>query len=441
MLKLFQPAPVIDPLPKERVDKEYKKLRLQVFLGIFIGYAGYYLVRKNFSIAMPALEQMGFDKADLGWALSAVSIAYGISKFVMGTVSDHSNARVFIPLGLIASAVIMTVMGLIPWTVSSLSIMLMFCILFVNGWVQGMGWPPCGRVMVHWFSVRERGVKMSIWNIAHNIGGALMAPLAVFGIAIFGVWGGAFYFPAMVAVIIAVIAYLLVRDTPQSCGLPPIELYKPEECTQAYSAEQEKELSTKEILFGHVFNNKLLWIIAFANAFIYFVRYGVLDWAPMYLEQVKHMDLANSSWSYFAFEIAGIFGTILCGWLSDKVFKGRRGPVTIIYMLLVMLAVYIYWNSASAMVTNVAMAAIGFLIYGPVMLIGVSALDLVPKKAAGTAAGFTGLFGYLLGSAVFANIGMGYIFEHFGWDGGFILLLSACAVTVVLMLLCKENRL
>lgn len=441
MLKLFQPAPVIDPLPKERVDKEYKKLRLQVFLGIFIGYAGYYLVRKNFSIAMPALEQMGFDKADLGWALSAVSIAYGISKFVMGTVSDHSNARVFIPLGLIASAVIMTVMGLIPWTVSSLSIMLMFCILFVNGWVQGMGWPPCGRVMVHWFSVRERGVKMSIWNIAHNVGGALMAPLAVFGITIFGVWGGAFYFPAMVAVIIAVIAYLLVRDTPQSCGLPPIELYKPEECTQAYSAEQEKELSTKEILFGHVFNNKFLWIIAFANAFIYFVRYGVLDWAPMYLEQVKHMDLANSSWSYFAFEIAGIFGTILCGWLSDKVFKGRRGPVTIIYMLLVMLAVYIYWNSASAMVTNVAMAAIGFLIYGPVMLIGVSALDLVPKKAAGTAAGFTGLFGYLLGSAVFANIGMGYIFEHFGWDGGFILLLSACVVTVVLMLFCKENRL
>lgn len=389
---------------------------------------------------MPALEQMGFDKVDLGWALSAVSIAYGISKFVMGTVSDHSNARVFIPLGLIASAVIMTVMGLIPWTVSSLSIMLMFCILFVNGWVQGMGWPPCGRVMVHWFSVRERGVKMSIWNIAHNVGGALMAPLAVFGITIFGVWGGAFYFPAMVAVIIAVIAYLLVRDTPQSCGLPPIELYKPEECTQAYSAEQEKELSTKEILFGHVFNNKLLWIIAFANAFIYFVRYGVLDWAPMYLEQVKHMDLANSSWSYFAFEIAGIFGTILCGWLSDKVFKGRRGPVTIIYMLLVMLAVYIYWNSASAMVTNVAMAAIGFLIYGPVMLIGVSALDLVPKKAAGTAAGFTGLFGYLLGSAVFANIGMGYIFEHFGWDGGFILLLSACAVTIVLMLFCKENR-
>ena len=84
----------------------------------------------NTRIEVPALEEMGFDKADLGWALSAVSIAYGISKFVMGTVSDHSNARVFIPLGLVASAVIMTVMGLIPWSVSSLSILFMFCLLF-----------------------------------------------------------------------------------------------------------------------------------------------------------------------------------------------------------------------------------------------------------------------------------------------------------------------
>lgn len=97
-----------------------------------------------------------------------------------------------------------------------------------------------------------------------------MAPLAVFGITIFGVWGGAFYFPAMVAVIIAVIAYLLVRDTPQSCGLPPIELYKPEECTQAYSAEQEKELSTKEILSG------MFSIISFCGLSLLPMRLSIL---------------------------------------------------------------------------------------------------------------------------------------------------------------------
>ena len=178
MWKFLQPAAHKPELPAEKVDKEYSRLRRQVFWGIFIGYAGYYLVRKNFSIAMPALESMGYDKADLGWALSAVSIAYGISKFVMGTVSDRSNARVFIPLGLIASALIMIFMGVLPWGSISIpvAIMAMFCLLFINGWMQGMGWPPCGRVMTHWFCTKERGVKMSVWNVAHNIGGAAMAP-------------------------------------------------------------------------------------------------------------------------------------------------------------------------------------------------------------------------------------------------------------------------
>jgi len=433
MWKILQPAAHKPQLPADRIDKTYIRLRRQVFWGIFIGYAGYYLVRKNFSIAMPYLEQMGYDKSDLGWALSAVSIAYGISKFVMGTVSDRSNARVFIPLGLILSATILIFMGLMPWSGMSVSaaIPLMFGLLFLNGWMQGMGWPPCGRVMTHWFSTKERGVKMSIWNVAHNIGGAAMAPLAVFGIALFGGnWAGSFYFPALIALVIALIAYILVRDTPQSCGLPPIEIYKHE--TTRYSAADEREMTVRQILFEHVLTNRLLWLIALANAFIYFVRYGVLDWAPMYLEQVKGMALTSSSWSYFLFEIAGIFGTILCGWLSDKVFRGRRAPATILYMTLVMLAVYIYWQSGSPAVTNGAMAAIGFLIYGPVMLIGVSALDLVPKKAAGTAAGFTGLFGYLIGSAILANIGMGYIFQRFGWDGGFIALIAACGLAIAL---------
>ena len=323
MWKFLQPAAHKPELPAEKVDKEYSRLRRQVFWGIFIGYAGYYLVRKNFSIAMPALESMGYDKADLGWALSAVSIAYGISKFVMGTVSDRSNARVFIPLGLIASALIMIFMGVLPWGSISIpvAIMAMFCLLFVNGWMQGMGWPPCGRVMTHWFCTKERGVKMSVWNVAHNIGGAAMAPLAAFGITLgytlFGdPLGGAFYVPALVALAIAVIAYLMVRDTPQSCGLPPIEIWKHE--TKQYSASNEKEMTVRQILFENVLNNKLLWLIAFANAFIYFVRYGVLDWAPSYLttsvaDGGKGMALDGSSWSYFIFEIAGIFGTILCG--------------------------------------------------------------------------------------------------------------------------------
>ncbi|HUC81411.1 MAG TPA: glycerol-3-phosphate transporter [Flavisolibacter sp.] len=427
--QILKPAAHKKELPAQEIDPTYKKLRTQVFLGIFLGYAGYYLVRKNFSMVMPDLIQQGYSKADVGVALSAISISYGISKFVMGTVSDRSNARVFLTLGLVLSALTMIVMGLFPFATASIGIM--FALLFVNGWFQGMGWPPCGRVVVHWFSVKERGTKMSIWNVAHNVGGGLMAPIAIAGLTVFGTWQGKLFFPAVVALAVAFITYLLVRDTPQSCGLPPIEKYKGT-YTKDYNEAHEKELSTKQILLDYVLVNKLIWYIAFANAFIYLVRYGVLDWAPTYLEEAKGFSLKQTGWAYFLYEWAGIPGTLICGWLSDKVFGGRRAPATIIYMVLVMFAVFVYWKNPAGnpLVDNIALIAIGFLIYGPVMLIGVHALDLVPKKAAGTAAGLTGLFGYL-GGAVFANAAMGYVVDAWGWDGGFYVLLAACVLAIL----------
>lgn len=429
LLTLLKPAPHKTPLPAERVDKEYKKLRFQVFAGIFLGYAGYYLVRKNFSMVMPDLIAKGFTKTDLGIALSAISIAYGISKFVMGTVSDRSNARVFLTLGLILSSLTMFAMGIFPFATSSIAIM--FTLLFINGWVQGMGWPPCGRVVVHWFSIKERGTRMSVWNVAHNVGGGLMAPVAVAGCALFGTWESKLFFPALVALVVALIAYLLVRDTPQSCGLPPIEQHK-NTYSSDYNASHEKELSTKQILLDYVLVNKMIWYIALANVFIYLVRYGVLDWAPTYLKEAKGFSLNDTSLAYFLYEWAGIPGTLLCGWLSDKIFKGRRAPATIIYMVLVTIAVFTYWKNppGNPLVDNIALIAIGFLIYGPVMLIGVHALDLVPKKAAGTAAGLTGFFGYL-GGAVFANAAMGYVVDQWGWNGGFAVLLAACLLSIV----------
>jgi OPA family glycerol-3-phosphate transporter-like MFS transporter len=427
--QLLRPAVHKVPLPSHEIDPEYKRLRRQVFLGIFLGYAGYYLVRKNFSMVMPDLIQQGYTKADVGVALSAISISYGISKFVMGTVSDRSDARVFLSLGLVLSALTMIVMGLFPFATASIAVM--FTLLFINGWFQGMGWPPCGRVMVHWFSVKERGTKMSVWNVAHNVGGGLMAPIAIAGLTVFGTWQGKLFFPAMVALAVAFVSYLLIRDTPQSCGLPPIEKYKGS-YTKNYNESHEKELSTRQILLDYVLVNKLIWYIALANAFIYLVRYGVLDWAPTYLKEAKGFSLSETGWAYFLYEWAGIPGTLICGWLSDKVFGGRRAPATIIYMLLVTVAVFVYWKNPAGnpLVDNVALIAIGFLIYGPVMLIGVHALDLVPKKAAGTAAGLTGLFGYL-GGAVFANAAMGYVVDAYGWDGGFYVLLAACVLSVV----------
>lgn len=97
-------------LPASQVDATYKSLRWQVFLGIFIGYAGYYIVRKNFSMAIPELAQFGYEKGELSIVLSMNAIAYALSKFLMGSVSDRSNARVFLPLGLLLASISMMFM-------------------------------------------------------------------------------------------------------------------------------------------------------------------------------------------------------------------------------------------------------------------------------------------------------------------------------------------
>lgn len=456
MWKFLAPPAYKAEMPAEKVDSNYKKLRWQVFLGIFIGYAGFYIVRKNFSMAIPELAPFGFETGELSIVLSMNAIAYALSKFLMGSVSDRSNARVFLPLGLVLAAISMAFM-IVPVTAigpehKMWAIALMAVLNFLVGWFNGMGWPPCGRVVTHWFSIKERGTKMSIWNCAHNVGGALVGPMAVYGAIWFGSWFygsqtqyyfliGTYAFPAAVAIFIAILAYILIRDTPQSCGLPSIEKYR-NDYPKNYSEKHEQVLTAKEIFFKYVFNNKMLWFIAIANAFVYMVRYGCLDWAPAFLKDSQGYDIKDAGWAYFAYEFAAIPGTLVCGWLSDKVFKGRRAITTIIFMALVAVFILLYWRfSYNYTIVTLSLIGIGFFIYGPVMLIGVQALDLAPKNAAGTAAGLTGFFGYFFGTAILANIVIGYVAGSVGWDWTFVLLLAACALSILFIsFTAKEER-
>jgi len=440
MISILKPAPHVERLPAGRIDSEYSRLRRRVFAGIFIGYAGYYLVRKNFSLAIPDILQHypQYTKAELGTAMTGLSIAYGFSKFLMGSVSDKSNPRFFMPLGLLLACAILAVFGLVREVYASLT--LMITLQTLNGWVNGMGWAPCGKTMVHWFSTRERGRAVSVWNVAHNVGGALVAVIALWGVMIFGDWGAKFYFNALVAAAIALLALVLMRDTPQSCGLPPIEEHK-NDYPPDYSHEHERTFTFREIFFGHVFNNKLLWAIAVANAFVYFVRYGVVDWIPTYMQTAKNFSFKESTAAWVCFEWAAVPGTILCGWVSDKVFRSRRAPATILFMIPTLLGLVVYglnrqgplWVDIAALIT------IGFFIYGPVMLIGLQALDMVPKKAAGTAAGFTGFFGYVFGSAI-AGTGVGWLADHWGWSGVIAAMCACCLLAIVFSALTLHHR-
>ncbi len=364
MINFLKPPAPKDLVPEENIASTYKKLRLKVFLGAFIGYAGYYLVRKNLALAIPGMIQpvesggLGYTKLELGIALSAISIAYAFSKFLMGALSDRSDARKFLVIGLVASSLLMMSVGLFSFATSSVLIIFMF--MLVIGWLAGMGWPPCGRVMVHWFSHNERSFKMSLWNTSHTFGSGLMGNLAAVGTLFIGglfivdigggvfveqSWRSVFVFPSAVALLIAGFCWWALRDTPQSCGLPPIDQYR-KDFTVKKELSSEEKIPAKELFVKYIFKNKVLWLIALANIFVYLVRYGIGDWSPTYCQESGLLTSEQSKMAFSLHNYAGVPGTILCGLISSKLFKGRCAPANVIYMLLVLVFIVLYWKAA-----------------------------------------------------------------------------------------------
>ncbi|MGO1318897.1 MAG: MFS transporter [Galactobacter sp.] len=442
----FLSAPADAPrLGAAEVAKKYPRLRAQVFLGIFLGYAGFYLIRNNVSIVSQIFKDHDImNTVQIGIVANSVLIAYGLSKFFMAMLSDRSNARYFLPLGLALSAVVNLFVAFVPWVTASVGVFA--TVMFINGWVQGMGWPPSGRVLVHWFSTKERGWKTSIWNCAHNVGGAGVGVAAAYALHTWAAspddWRPAFWFPAIIALVVAVVAFFMIRDRPEAVGLPPIEEHRNDPAKVEVAAEEKEGSTWWATLVKHVLTNRVVWFLALTNVFVYTLRYGVLNWIPVYLGDHKGAKVSDGILGFAVFELAGIIGTLLCGWVSDKVFKGWRSGAGILFLAGTGVAILGYWllpASAPLWLFYVLIAVIGGLIYGPVMLIGLQAIDLSPKHVAGTAAGFTGLFGYILG-ATLASTGVGYLIHSFGWDVTWIAMIIVCAIAVVFMVILGRDE-
>ncbi|WP_216430116.1 MFS transporter [Arcanobacterium phocae] len=444
-LSFLAAPPKAKPLPPEKVKSVYTRMRLQVFMGIFLGYAGFYLIRNNVSLVAAILQENDLmNTVGIGIVSNAVLFSYGLSKFFMAMLSDRSNAKYFLPLGLALSAVMNLLIAFVP--VLSASVTLFATVMFINGWFQGMGWPPSGRVLVHWFSTKERGWKTSIWNCAHNVGGAGVGLIAAWALGHFASskadWTPAFWAPAIVALVIAAIAFVLIYDRPEAVGLPTIEEYRDDPAK--VEIVDTEGLTWKDMLFKHVLTNRVIVLLAITNVFVYTLRYGVLNWIPVYLTQEIHgVNIKEGIIGFAIYEGAGIIGTVLCGWVSDKVFKGWRAGAGLLFLAGVGIAIALYWlipNTAPLWIFYILIGVIGGLIYGPVMLIGLQAIDLSPRNVAGTAAGFTGLFGYLLG-ATLASSGVGILIHYFGWDVTFAVLLGVVVLSLILMwIVGKDER-
>jgi len=437
IVDLFKSDPPRAPIEDEKqIKKEYRHWRLRVFYAIYIGYAIFYFTRKSFVFAMPALiDELGFQKGQLGILCSLLSISYGVSKFFSGVISDKANLRYFMGIGLIMTGGFNLLFGL------SSSVLLFGLFLTMNGFFQGWGSPPCARLLTHWYSQSERGRWWGVWNTSHNIGGALIPIICALAIQWFG-WRYAMHLPGLLAIFFGFFLINRIRDNPKVLGLPSVEIYRNDFTTESDLPLRETTAqgrTSRQTLKERVLANKSIWILALSFFFVYVIRTAINDWVQIYLIEAKGFSLMSSGSCVFWFEIGGVFGSLGAGWLSDTVFKGKRGPVNVLFSLGVILSLSALWAtpSSSVLLISTMMFVIGFLVFGPQMLIGMAAAEIAGKKASGSATGFTGLFAYM--GAAAAGYPFGEIIQGYGWMG-FFAVLGSCALIAVSMLLPLWNR-
>lgn len=430
LFNLFKPAPYLPEIQDSEVIKEnYHYWRIRILYSMFIGYALYYFTRKSFTFAMPGLiEDLHFDKGQLGLLGSILYITYGISKFASGVISDRSNPRYFMAAGLFLTGICNILFGLS-------SSLLMFALFWgLNGWFQGFGWPPCARFLTHWYSQNERGSWWSTWNVSHNIG-AFIIPWIIGLSLYFFDWRFAMHLPGVICILGSLFLLNRLRDTPQSLGLPPIEKFRNDYGNKTVEeVEKEHELTSREILVEHVLKNKYIWLLAIAYFFVYVVRTGVNDWTALFLNEAKGYGRFSSTGFASLFEAGGFCGSLAAGWASDRLFAAKRGPVNVLFAIGMLISILAFWFVPPnyPWVDSIAIFTIGFCIFGPQMLIGVAAAELSHKKAAATSTGFAGFFAYI-GAAV-AGYPIGRITQDFGWDGFFCTLIVCCIISLLLLI-------
>ncbi len=409
----------------------YAYWRFRILFATMFGYATFYLIRLNYSAVIPTLQlEFGHSYYELGMTTSIFCAVYAFGKLINGYICDRSNPRYIMTIGLVGSAIVNLFMGY------GESLTFLYVCWAINGWFQSMGWPPVARLLTHWFSSPELATKWAIWNCSQPIGGAITFLASTYLISYFG-WQSAFFFPAILSLGVSVLLFNRLRDIPQSLGLPPVEVYK--NLVHKDDANEEDHMGTKEILL-RVFTNKIVWFVSLANLFLYVVRLGAFTWAPTFMQKMKGSSLIESGYQTAGFEIAGLCGGLLAGWLSDVVFKGRRGPVSCIYMAVLTLALFCFWKAPGGYMwlDTILLFGVGFLIYGPQVLVGVAAAEFASKKAAGTATGLTGAFGYAGG--IFGAAGIGKIADIWGWSGGFMFFIASALLGLFFFALTWTQR-
>ena len=378
--------------------KLYRRLRFQSFLAGTVGYSLYYVCRTSLNVVKkPILESGALDASQLGLIGSALLFAYAIGKFVNGFLADHSNIKRFMAAGLCVSTVANLLVGLLGFAngggfVGNMTLFAAFAVMWgLNGWAQSMGAPPAIIALSRWFPLSIRGTYYGFFSASHNLGEFLSFLFVGAVVGIFG-WQWGFVGSSVAGAVGVVIILFLLHDTPESKGLPPIEVLTGEE-----SEEQSRKHGSTSELQRSVIRNPFVWILALSSAFMYVSRYAINGWGVLFLQEVKGYSLATATQVISVNALLGIIGTVFSGWLSDRLFHGRRNVLAFGFGVLNTLALTLFLYSGNGMFVNLlAMVLFGMAIGVLICFLGgLMAIDIVPREATGAALGIVGMASYV----------------------------------------------
>ena len=372
---------------QNKIDSQYSKYRKEVLASIIVLYGFGYTCRLALSVVKKPLIDSGlFSIGDLGLVGSAYFYGYALGKFFNGFFADYANVRRFFTFGLITSGLINVSMGL------NQSLLLWVVFWFLNGWVQGIGAPSCAIALTNWFSTKERGRYYGIWSTAHSIGEGLTFIGSAALVNYFS-WRAGFIGPGILLIIITIVGYKYLQESPKSLGLPSVGSWK-------------KELDTKPLLknFNEIMNNQLMiikypsiWILGLASSTMYITRYAINSWGILYLQEIRGYSLIEAGSIIGLNTFTGILGCVAYGFISDKYFDARRPPVTLMFGLVEIASLFlIFFGPESTVVLTIAFLIYGFTLSGLLAVLGgLFAIDIAPKNISGAAMGFIGLFSYI----------------------------------------------
>lgn len=370
-------------------DEQRRKMtyyKWSTFLSATLGYGMYYVCRLSLNVVKkPIVEEGVFSETELGIIGSVLFFTYAIGKFTNGFLADRSNINRFMSTGLLVTALVNLCLGFV-------NSFILFAVLWgISGWFQSMGAASCVVGLSRWFDDKERGSFYGFWSASHNIGEALTFIIVASVVSAWG-WRYGFWGAGMVGIVGALVIWQFFHDNPQSKGLPPVNQPKEKKVmTEMETADYNK--AQKQVLLMPA-----IWVLALSSAFMYISRYAVNSWGVFYLEAQKGYSTLDASFIISINSVCGIVGTVLSGFVSDKLFGGKRNAPALIFGLLNVVALCLFllvpgthlWIDALAMV--LFGLSIGVLLC---FLGGLMAVDIAPRNASGAALGVVGIASYV----------------------------------------------